>query len=143
MRSDPEGIVDAIYAAWAAKDLTGLMAYCGDDIVFTIHVPQDAGAFAGESWGRAAMLDRLQMIVDEFNFLRFEPGTPIIDGERVKVLVDFHGRHKASGQDIVCRLRHVWHFAEGRLVRIDEYHDGAMVRAFMNLARATAALRQD
>jgi ketosteroid isomerase-like protein len=142
MRSDPEGIVEAIYASWRARDLAALMAYCGDDIVFTIHVPQDSGAFAGESCGRTAMLARLKMIVAEFDFLRFEPGTPIIDGERVKVLVDFHGRHISSGQDIVCRLRHVWHFAGGRLVRIDEFHDGEMVRAFMNLARATAASRQ-
>jgi ketosteroid isomerase-like protein len=141
MRSDIGGIVETVYAAWRAKDLAGLMAQRGDDIVFTIHVPQDAGAFAGESWGRAAMLARLRMIVDEFDFLRIEPGTPIIDGERVKVLVDFHGRHDSSGQETVSRLRHAWHFAEGRRVRIDEFHDGEMVRAFMNLARATTEER--
>jgi uncharacterized protein len=138
VRSDPETTVEAAYAAWRVRDLEALVAYMSDDIILHIHVPDAAGPFAGEVSGKPAVTQRLSLILDDFEFLTFLPKAPIIDGEFVRALVEFHGRHKASGEEIQCTMRHVWRVQNGTVTRVDEYHDGEMVRAFMMLAQARA-----
>ncbi len=133
MRARDRIVLEAMYASWAAKDLNAVLSCCSDDIVFAIHVPPEIMPFAGETRGKAALVPRLQMILDDFDFLEYRPIFINDEGDTFHSQVRYHFRHKKTQLDIAGTMRHVWRVEDDKIVRLEEFHDTPRVGAFFEL----------
>jgi ketosteroid isomerase-like protein len=141
MRADNKVLLEGAYAAWAARDLSSTLACFAEDVVFAIHLPRDVVPFAGEVRGRDELAKRLQAILDDFDFLAYQPQQITSQGLHFHSQVYFHYRHKATGLDYEGTMRHVWLIVGDRIVHFEEFHDAERVRAFFALLAQAAAQR--
>jgi len=143
MRADNKVLLEAAYAAWAARDLGATLACFAEDVVFTIHLPTEGVPFAGEARGRDELAKRLQALLDDFDFLTYTPVQITSQGIAFHSQVRFHYRHKATGLDFDGTMRHRWRIVGDQIVRFEEFHDVERVRAFFALLAQAAAERSD
>jgi ketosteroid isomerase-like protein len=135
--------MEAAYAAWAARDLNTTLAAFADDVVFVIHLPPEVAPFVGEARGKAELRGRLQVIIDEFDFLEYRPLNITAEGEHLHSRIGFRYRHKATGLEYDGTMRHVWRVEGDRIVRFEEFHDAERVRTFFAMvAQAQREARQ-
>jgi uncharacterized protein len=137
MRARERLILEALYASWADKDLNAVLACLSDAVVFAIHVPPEVMPFAGETRGKDALVPRLQMILDDFDFLHYRPTHIVDEGDVMHSQVRYHFRHKATGYDIEGTMRHVWVVEGDQVVRFEEFHDTPRVKTFFELLAAS------
>ena len=133
MRAGMTTVLEAAYAAWAAKDLQSTLACFSEDVEFTIHLPPEVIPFAGPVRGRDNLAARLQIIIDEFHFLEYVPLQITPYGEIFHSRVHFHYRHKATGHEYEGRMRHTWRIEGEHIARFEEFHDTERVRAYFRL----------
>ena len=67
-------------SAWAGRDLDGLMHYVGDEIANDINVDPNVVPFAPSVVGKAAYRDKLQHILDSFEFTSYVTNHLVVDG---------------------------------------------------------------
>jgi ketosteroid isomerase-like protein len=139
MPTDTLSVVEAVYAAWQARDLPGAMALMADDMVFALHVPREVLPIGGETVGKVAVGAALRGLLDAYDFLAYEPGPIAVEGSSATAQVHFIYRQKATGDVIDSRLRHRWSIEAGRARRLDEWHDLAAVTAFLTRVAANLA----
>lgn len=142
MRADNKILLEGAYAAWAARDLEATIRCFAPDIVFVIHLPPEIVPFAGEVRGRQELAKCLQAVLDDFDFLTYEPLQITSHGIAFHSQVHFHYRHKSTGLDYEGSMRHVWRIAGDQIVRFEEFHDTGRVRAFFGLLAQAAAERR-
>jgi ketosteroid isomerase-like protein len=136
MPTDTLSTVEAIYAAWQARDLPATLALMADDMVFALHVPREVLPIGGETVGKAAVGVALQGLLDTYDFLAYEPGPIAVEGSSATGEVHFRYRQKATGDVIDSRLRHRWTIEAGKTRRLDEWHDLAVVTAYLTRVAA-------
>lgn len=140
MRSDPEGILEAAFQAYAIGDLPTAAAYFAEDVTYAIYVEKDVLPFGGEVIGRAAILNVWQDIRLRFENLKYAPRIISCDDDIVRCQINFAFRHRASGEEIDGVMRVVAQITGGEIVRFREYHDQERLRAFMRLVAQGAAV---
>ena len=133
---DTRHVVETTYAAWAARDLPGTLAAMADDCVYALHVPTSVVPYGGVHRGKAAISACLQAILADYGFLAYAVDKLVVDGEVARAQIIYYYRHTDSGQQIDGRFRHVWRVTDGRVTRIDEYHDVARLEAFLAMVHA-------
>ena len=72
----------------------------------------------------------LQGLLDGYDSPAYDPSPLTVDGARVESDVRFQYRQKATGEVIDSRLHHRWSTADGKVTRLEEWHDLPTVRAF-------------
>src|SRR5262245_59110330 len=132
---DTESVVRGCYAAWSERDLERILGYLSEDCVYDLHVPPDVLAFAGRHVGRDAIRRCLEAILAEFSFLAHAVDWLVVDGEVARSRVVYYYRHNESGDQLDGCLRHQWRVVDGRVASIDEYHDVALLKAFLDMVR--------
>ena len=132
MSTDAKAVIEGAYAAWQARNLPALMPLLADDIVFALHVPADVLPIGGETRGKTAVAAVLQGLLDGYDFLAYDPSPLTVDGARVESDVRFQYRQNATGEVIASRLHHRWSTADGKVTRLEEWHDLPTVRAFFD-----------
>jgi ketosteroid isomerase-like protein len=137
--SEPAETVRALWGAWRQRDKGATLALLADNIVFALFVPQEVLPFGGETVGKPSVSDRLQMILEQFDTLSYKGKVTRTLGDNVHGMVAYRFRHKVTGETIDGVMRHVIEVRDGLIVRINEHHDIALVRAFMRLVSHSAA----
>lgn len=130
MRASDRLVLEAAYAAWAARDLPATMSCFADDVTFVIHLPAEVAPFTGAVRGRDALAERLRMILHDFDFLEYRPLQITTEGQSFHSRVSFHYRHKDTGLDYDGRMRHEWRIEGDKIVHFEEFHDVERVRTF-------------
>lgn len=144
MRATDKILLEAAYASWAARDLDAIMACFAEDVRFVIHLPEAVAPFMGEVRGRNELRKRLQMILDDFDFIEYRPIQITSEGISFHSQVRFHYRHKVTGLEYEGSMRHVWRIQGDQITRFEEFHDAERVRAYFQLlARAMQSLSRD
>lgn len=92
--------------------------------------------FAGEMAGKTAIEASLREMRRQFEYLVYRPHNLVADGDVVRLRVEHIYEHRASGAVLSGNFRLVFTVREGKIVRGEEYHDRAMVEAFMRLFAA-------
>jgi ketosteroid isomerase-like protein len=142
MTTEAQRVVTDLWAAWLARDKAGMLALCSADITYAIHIPQHTlPAGGGHTTGRAALSDRLQSLLDQFDVLFFRPKLLSVRGPVVRAQVHFHYRHAFTGEDIEGSMRQLFVVRDGQVISYDELHDVDRFSAFMRHASAVAARR--
>lgn len=130
---DLEDIARRFLAVWAAGDIDACMDFLAEDAVYTLYISREAVPFGGETAGRQNIEAALRLIRRQWEYLLFRPHNFVAKGDTVRVRVEHMYRHRASGAVLSGNFRLVFKMRDGLLVRADEYHDRAMVEAFVRL----------
>ena len=97
MAKTVRAILGDIYDAWRAQNLDWMATYLPDDFCHVIHIPVDLHPLGGTRCGKKETLERLQLIVEEFDFVVFDTSDLLIESNRAAVEVPIHYRHRESG----------------------------------------------
>jgi ketosteroid isomerase-like protein len=126
-------IVGRCTSAWEARDLDATLACMDDDIVYELNVDPRVAPFAGTVGGKAAVREKLQLILDTFLFDAYIVETMKVAGPVARCSIQIYYRHRASNVPIDVRFRLVFTQTDGLISRLEEYHDAAYVEAFLRL----------
>lgn len=119
-------VVQAYYAAYAARDAARVAEFLDDNVVWTISGPVDVLPFCGTCHGKAAVLDLIEHKVPHvFSVFSFVPESMLIEGDRVATLNRLQARRADDGRVISYRLAHFMRFRDDKVVEtlslIDSY----------------------
>jgi ketosteroid isomerase-like protein len=138
---DPSDVLEAVWRSWRIRDKAAVLALVADDVVYAIYVPNEVLPFGGETVGKAALSDRLQSMIDQFEVLNYD-GTIIgTEGDTVRGQVSYRFRHRVTGEEAEGTMRQVVQVRDGLIINFRTYKDFEGVRAFMNVVAHTAADR--
>jgi ketosteroid isomerase-like protein len=133
MRSDAEGIVEAVMQAYALGDYDMAAAFYANDASFAMFTDHELRPFFGECVGRQAIVAAWDEMKTVFDIRRFELRNLITSGDIVRCQVDYDVRHRTTAESIDGRARLVFEVRNGLIVREREYNDVERLRAFMRL----------
>ena len=126
-------LIRAIYDAFAAGDIPGVLGRMSPDIVWNEaeNFPYaDGNPYVGPEAVLAGVFARIGAEWDGFEALAEE----VIDGgDTIVALGRYRGTCKATGRAIDAQLAHVWRVADGKAAAFQQYADTLQV------ARATGA----
>lgn len=133
MRMDAEGIMEALFAAYAIGDLDANLAYFAPDARFAIYVDTELLPYAGEVSGRAQIRNVLEGVTRDFELLHYEAKSIVAQGAIVRCQAAFTYRHRASGEVIDGIERIEAEVKNGLITSYREFHDVERIRAFLRL----------
>ena len=135
-----ETIISDIYDSWRAQDLEWLASYLPDDFCHVVHIPTAIHPLGGLRQGKRAAIERLALIAQQFDFLRFDTSDLIIQKDRAGIEIPVRYRHRETGTLLETTIANFWTFEDGWPVRLTEYHDIGRIQAFSaSLAAVTPA----
>jgi ketosteroid isomerase-like protein len=133
---DPLAVVTHFNAVWDAGDIEGVLALLADNAEYELHISKEVLPYGGLACGRADIGDKLRLMRADWEYILYRPFSLAADGSIVRFQVEFMYRHRESGQVLSGRFRLVMRVEDGKILRVDEFHDRAKVEAFMRLVRA-------
>ncbi|MDO9384764.1 MAG: nuclear transport factor 2 family protein [Hyphomicrobiaceae bacterium] len=131
-KQDAEELMERIFDAWNARDIASMLTFFCDDLVFVEHAGK-GGASYKVRHGAQAFGDYLQTYLDvadcvsAVNFLSF-------DGIYIRTVIGFSVIHRANNLKLVGRFRQVISLRDGRISKLDEYHDVDASASFWEMA---------
>ena len=134
----PAEVARTTLAAGANGDVNGTRSYFAADCVYVIHIDTEVFPFAGRAEGLDAIIARLNTLQELFEYLFYKPGKPQAIGDTVRVRCEVSVRLKTTQDIYTSSMRLVMQIAEGKIVRLDEYHDAPMNEAYKRLADMTS-----
>jgi ketosteroid isomerase-like protein len=126
-------IVEDAISAWANRDLERTLSYMHEDVVHRLNVNSETVPFGGSTFGKAALRQKLQLLLDTFEFGAFVTEHAKVDETVVRVRIKIIYIHFLTGERLNVRFRFVITHHDGLITRIEELHDAAYVEAFMRL----------
>lgn len=139
MSLSPREVVDAFNRAWIKGDVDEAMRVVAVDCVYALYISDELLPHGGETIGRENIRAALTQVRVDFNYILYRPYNFIVDGDVCRYRVEFMYRHRRSGEMLSGKLRFLMTVRDGLIVRADEYHDRAMVEAFLRLFNAPKA----
>jgi ketosteroid isomerase-like protein len=124
--------------AWSDGDIDRAMSVVAEDAVYELHISNEVLPLGGETRGRAAITKALADVRDQFEYLLYRGHNYTETDDTVRYAVEFMYRHRLSDETLSGRFRVVMKLRGGLIVRADEYHDRALVEAFMRLVAMSA-----
>jgi ketosteroid isomerase-like protein len=116
-------LVQAIYAAFGAGDVPGVVARMSPEIVWNEaeNFPYaDRNPYLGPEAILTGVFARLGTDWDGFAAV---PDEYLDAGDTVVVLGRYHGTFKATGETLDAQLVHVWRLEDGKAVAFQQYTD--------------------
>lgn len=113
----PRAVVDAFYAAYAARDVARIAPFFADDIQWTISGPVDYLRFCGTHRGKAAVLDLIEHQVPAvLRTFSFVPDSIVVDGDQAAMLSRQSSRRAVDGRVISYRVANFLRFRDGKVI---------------------------
>ena len=134
MSDENLALVRAIYDAFAAGDIAGVLSRMAPGIVWNEaeNFPYaDGNPYVGPDSILAGVFARLGGEWDGFAAV---PDEYLDAGDTIVVLGRYRGAHKATGRALDAQLVHVWRVADGKAAQFQQYTDT------LQAARATGAV---
>jgi len=114
----------ALYAAFAAGDIPGVLAALASDVHWT---EAAGGPYGGLSIGPDAVLNNVFMkLGGEWDGYAAVPHEFIAEGDTVVALGGYSGTYKATGKSFKAPFAHVWKFRDGKVVELTQHTDTAV-----------------
>ena len=128
MAKTVRAILDDIYDAWRVQISIGWQLILPDDFCHVIHIPIDLHPLGGTRRGKKEALERLQLIVEQLDFVVFDTSELLIEKNRAAVEVPIHYRHRESGAPFESTKANFWTLEDGWPVKLTEYHESSGCR---------------
>lgn len=131
-------LLDAAYNAWSRGDVASVLAQYADDMTFWSNV----GGPSGEPTtivGKAAFAEFVEHLAATLEGASAMDHFSFADGIG-RANVEHYIRHKKTGLTMAGSYRQVTTFRDGKITRVEQYHDAARTAAFWRLVdRETAS----
>ncbi|HKZ95987.1 MAG TPA: nuclear transport factor 2 family protein [Hyphomicrobiaceae bacterium] len=131
MTTETVAMLEALYTAYREKRLADVLDHLAGDFRFTLHLPPAAVPGAGVPQDKQRTQAMLQAFIDSYDFLTYDPGAILVEGEQATAHPLIRYRHKATGEVIETRMAHLWVVRNGKAVELDEYLNVGRVQAFL------------
>src|SRR4030042_3430113 len=131
MARTARGILGGLNDPWRARNLDWMATDLPDDFCHVIHIPVDLPPLGGTRCGKKEALERLQLIVEQFDFVVFDTSELLIERNRAAVEGPIHYRHRESGAPFESTKANFWTLEDGWPVKLTEYHEIARAQAFV------------
>lgn len=135
-------VVEAFFAYWGVQDVEMTCALFHHNIVYKLQVDRSVLPFGGEWRGLAVCRQNLFSMLEEFDYLIYEPTIVGVRGGVVRAHVRFKYQHRRTGGILEGTRRLVFSVRNGRISQIHGFHDAQLVDAFMRLTRHRMAASQ-
>lgn len=135
-------VVEAFFERWGVQDVEMTAALFHENITYKLHVTSMSLPFGGEWVGIEACRNALFSLLEEFDYLRYEPTIISVRGSVVRAQVRFKYLHRRTGGILEGTRRLVFNVKNDRIVRVYGYHDAQLVDAFMRLTEYRMATKQ-
>jgi ketosteroid isomerase-like protein len=113
----PRAVVEAFYAAYAARDVAKIAPFLDDGVEWTINGPVDYLQFCGTHCGKAAVLDLIERQVPAvLRTFSFVPNAIVVDGDQVAMLSRQSSKRAVDGRVISYRVANFMRFRDGKVV---------------------------
>ena len=133
-------LVDAAHLAWSNRDVEALLACYCEDIHYSCNTGSSAEPFVAV--GKQAMRDFLLPVLDIAESMsvvdRF-----VFKDNMARATIACFVTHKATGHVLSGSYRQVLVFREGKIAKIEEFHDAARIAAFWKMVDVEAASDPD
>ena len=130
--------MEASLAYWVAGDVELILSTLSDDVVYQLYVSQTALPYGGEWVGKDAVRNVFFDMFAVFDCTEFEPTLLEVRDGIARCQCQYVYRHRASGEWLSGSCRLVCTIAHNLIVRMDEYHDEALLKAFSRFATQRA-----
>jgi len=120
--------------AWASGDMSGTLEVFDENAVHTIHVDKSLLPLAGEAKGLPQLVARMEGLRETFEYILFRPMSVQGDDTTVRSRCELIIRDRKTQMQYAGKLRFVAKFRNGKVTRLDEYHDARLLEAFLALA---------
>jgi ketosteroid isomerase-like protein len=114
-------IVEEIYAAYGRRDFDRVAALIHDDIDWVIYGPIQVFPFAGVRHGKAAVLEALGGIANEYQLERYQPKIIIVEGERAAVMSEVAFMQRATSRTMSFQVANFLRLEGGRVIEFREF----------------------
>src|SRR5262245_25119957 len=115
--------VQQAYAAFGKGDLAGILATMDPDIVWENPGPESPSYF-GTHRGHATVASNVfGFLAENLQFDVFEPREFLLGADKVVVLLRLEARVKRTGEAVKHDAVHVFHFANGKVVRFQDFQN--------------------
>jgi ketosteroid isomerase-like protein len=129
-------VIQAALKYWRVQDVEALLSTYADDVVYHVYTFQDATPRFAEFGSKEAVRALLYDVLAAFDYLFYASDLLELRDGVARVQSQFVLRHRLSGESLSGSKRQRIQVANDKIVRIDEYHDIAMVNAFMRLTKS-------
>ena len=137
MRASQRLIVEAMYASWAAQDLSSVAACLHRDATYTLHLPKGAWPIAGDVRGKRKIVTSLAEILRDFEVVEYRPLKVTESDDAATSRAKIHYGHKATGLSYEATIRNVWRIEGDKVRSFEVFHDAARLRAFFEMVNRT------
>ena len=131
MTLSAQALLTDIYDAWRAQDLDLLATYLPDDFSHFMNIPPEMHPLGWARHGKAAALERLGQIFEQFENEHLETGPIVLNTNSATVEVQKRCRHRVSGEVLDMTKTDLWTLEDGWPVKLFEHYDLDHFRAFM------------
>lgn len=121
MSEDTRATVEELYDAYERRDGDRIAALVHDDIDWVIYAPVSVFPFAGPRQGRAAVLQALGAIAEEYTLQSYKREIMIVDGDRAAVMSDVNFTQRATGRTLRFRVANFLRIQDGRVIEFREF----------------------
>lgn len=128
--TEDRAIVERAHQLWAAGDFEAFLACLTEDVVHVVNVGDDELPYGGDTVGRAMARERLQLVRDTFDIQAFVIEKIAHEAAFTRTHVLAYYKHKRTGERLDMKIRLLMFLRDGRICRIQEYHDAAYLEAF-------------
>ena len=133
--SGDRAVIDAALKYWRVQDVEATLSMYADDIVYHVYTFQEASPRFAEFSCKAEVRTLLYDVLAEFDYLFYESDLLELRNGVARVQSRFVLRHRASGESLSGSKRQRIYVVNEEIVGINEYHDVAMINAFMRLTK--------
>lgn len=131
MGTDAASLLQTIYAAWREQRPGEMMTHLDEDFRFTAHLSADLIPGGDKPRDKEELQAFLDHLLATYDILFYDTGPIIVADGRATVQPVIRYRHKESGKVLETKLMHVWHFAHGKPIALDESYDVKAMAAFL------------
>lgn len=134
--TNARSLLDAVHAAWSRRDLDALLSLYDDDLTYWCNVGGADGGphvLQGKAEFRTALerfLINAEAVSKVLSFVLHDPYSNHPVG---KASIHHRVVHVPSGHVLDGTFRQIVTFRSGKVLRLDEYHDEARMKAFWQL----------
>jgi len=114
-------IVRRLYDAYASKDFDQVAAALHEDIDWIIYSPVSVFPFAGQRQGRAAVLQAMGSIAEQYMLESYKNEIVIVDGDLAAVMSDVRFTQRATKRVLRFRIANFLRFQDGKLIEFREF----------------------
>jgi len=123
MDNETRATVTEFYKAYGEGNAARVAALIHDDIDWIIHGPARIFPFEGPRRGKAAVLEVLAQIAEQYELKSYVPELVIVEGDRAAVLSNTSFVQRATGRTLRLRLVNFVRLQNGQVVELREFSD--------------------